>query len=125
MTPLEYIIGGLLGLLGIVLIILILKQQSKRRGLSGAIAGGSSESYFGKNKGKTKEQLINKMTAVLGVVFVALVLTLYIANTVINREEDITADSVSAVSQTAAVEENTESATEQDEVQAQSEDEAE
>lgn len=75
----EYIIGGALLVIALVLIGFIMLQQSKRKGLSGAISGSSSnDSYFGKNRAKTKERFYSKLTTILGVLFAVLVLTLYI-----------------------------------------------
>ncbi|HBR32302.1 MAG TPA: preprotein translocase subunit SecG, partial [Clostridiales bacterium] len=63
----EYIIGGVLLIIALVLITIIMLQQSKKKGLSGAISGSSSnESYFGKNRAKTKERFYSKLTAILG-----------------------------------------------------------
>ncbi len=82
LSVLEYIIGGLLGVLGIALIVVIMKQQSIRKGLSGAISGGASETFYGKNKRKSKAKVLNKVTAALGIVFAVLVLALYTVHTV-------------------------------------------
>lgn len=56
--------------IAIALIITVLFQQGKDAGLSGAIGGESSESFFGKNKGKTVNAILSKFTAVLAVLFV-------------------------------------------------------
>lgn len=73
MTAWEFILGGVLIVLSIVLIVLVLLQQSKQQGLSGAIAGGS-DTFFGKNKGRTNEAKLNKMTKILCAVFIVLTL---------------------------------------------------
>ncbi len=67
----EYILGAILIVVSIVMIVIILMQQSKAQGLSGAIAGGA-ETFFGKNKGRTMEAKLSKITKVLCVVFVIL-----------------------------------------------------
>ncbi len=59
----------------IVLIIVVLLQQSKQEGLSGAIAGGA-DTFFGKNKGRTVDAMLKKVTAVLAVLFIAVSLVL-------------------------------------------------
>ena len=73
MTPWEYILGIVLILVSIALIILVLFQESKQQGLSGAIAGGA-DTFFGKNKGRTMEAKLEKITKVLCVVFIILTL---------------------------------------------------
>ena len=73
MTPWEYILGIVLIVISIALIILVLFQESKQKGLSGAIACGA-ETFFGKNKGRTMEAKLEKITKVLCVVFIILTL---------------------------------------------------
>ncbi|MBO5935271.1 MAG: preprotein translocase subunit SecG [Clostridia bacterium] len=73
MTPWEYILGAVLIVISIVLIILVLLQESKQQGLSGAIAGGA-DTFFGKNKGRTMEAKMEKITKILCTVFIILTL---------------------------------------------------
>ena len=47
----------------------VLFQSSKSQGLSGSIAGGA-ETFFGKNKGKTLDGVLAKLTVVLAILFV-------------------------------------------------------
>lgn len=73
MTVWEYILGAVLMLVSIILVILVLMQQSKAEGLSGAIAGGA-ETFFGKHKGRSMEAKLEKITKVLCSVFIILTL---------------------------------------------------
>ena len=73
----EYIIGGLLLAIAVVLVVIILQQTGKEKGLSGTIAGGS-DTYFGKSGGSAKDKLLFRITGVLAVVLVICVLVLYI-----------------------------------------------
>lgn len=57
------------------LIVVVMLQDAKSEGLSGAISGGSG-SYYSKNKGRTKEGMLNKITIVLGVLFILLAVVL-------------------------------------------------
>ena len=57
------------------LIVVILFQSGKRSGLSGAIAGGA-ETFMGKNKAKTWDAKLAKMTKWVAIVFVLLTLVL-------------------------------------------------
>lgn len=73
MTVWEYILGAVLIVISIILIILVLLQESKQQGLSGAIAGGA-DTFFGKNKGRTMEAKLEKITKVLCTAFIILTL---------------------------------------------------
>ena len=53
----------------IALIITVLMQSGKSDGLSGSIAGGA-ETFFGKNKGRTLDGILSKITSVLAVLFI-------------------------------------------------------
>ena len=70
-------LGILVILLSIALTVLVLMQSGKGKELSGAIAGGNN-SYLGNTKTSSKDKLLFRVTAVLAVVLVVLVLTLYV-----------------------------------------------
>lgn len=74
MSALQIVFGIVLSLLAIVIIALVLMQESNQQGLSGAISGGSSESFFGKNKGRTNEARTAFATKVVASVFFVLAL---------------------------------------------------
>ena len=74
MTAVQIVFGIVLILLALALIFIVLVQDSNQQGLSGAISGGSSESFFGKNKGRTDEAKKAFLTKVLAVVFMVLAL---------------------------------------------------
>ena len=55
----------------ITLTIIVLMQEGKQAGLSGAIGGGSaSDSYWGKNKGRSVEGTLEKITKYLAFAFI-------------------------------------------------------
>lgn len=60
----------------LVLIVICLMQSKEDQGASGAIVGGSSSSFYEKNKGRTKEGRLKKWTIILGIVFVILTIVL-------------------------------------------------
>lgn len=65
------IIGGILLLISSILIIItVAMQESKQRGLSGTIAGSSSDSYFGRNRAHTREATLAKVTKICAIVFI-------------------------------------------------------
>ena len=58
------------------LIATVLLQSGKAQGLSGAIAGGS-ETFFGKNKGKTIDAILEKWTSVVAIAFLGTSIALF------------------------------------------------
>ncbi|MBQ8393758.1 MAG: preprotein translocase subunit SecG [Clostridia bacterium] len=60
------------------LVVAVLLQSSKDKGISGTISGGSSETYFGKNKGKSREKKLNTLTIVVAIIFTLIVLTVFV-----------------------------------------------
>ena len=71
------IFGILILVMAIFLVITILMQSSRDHRLSGTIAGGA-ETFFGKQKGKTMDGVLNKITIVVCIVFFVCVLLMYI-----------------------------------------------
>ena len=55
-------------IVAIALIAIVLMQSGKSAGLSGSIAGGA-ETFFGKNKGKTIDAILSKVTAAAAIIF--------------------------------------------------------
>ena len=76
----EILIGVLLVVLAVLITVIVLLQQSREAGLSGVISGGA-DTFFGKNKGRTMDAKLAKITKVLaGVMFAGtLVATLLFA----------------------------------------------
>ncbi len=73
MNTYEIILGIVLIITSVLLTAIVLFQEGRSAGLSGAIAGGA-EQFLGKNKGKTMEQKLVKITKVLAGVFFVLAL---------------------------------------------------
>ena len=69
----EILLGAVLIVTSIALVAIVLMQEGRSDGLSGAIAGGA-ETFFGKNKGRTMEEKLVKITKVLAVAFFILTL---------------------------------------------------
>lgn len=55
-------------IVAIALIAIVLMQSGKSAGLSGSIAGGA-ETFFGKNKGRTIDAILSKVTAAAAIIF--------------------------------------------------------
>ena len=64
----HFLIGGILIVASLFIIVLVMLQQSRQAGLSGAIAGGA-DSFYEKNKGRSKEAKLAFFTKILAVVF--------------------------------------------------------
>lgn len=73
------LILALLTLADCILIIVLVALQNSKKGLSGVIAGGSGDSYYDRNKGLTKEEKLNKGTAVACIVLALLMLGLFLS----------------------------------------------
>lgn len=69
----EIILGIVLILLSVAIIVLVLLQEGKSDGLSGAIAGGA-ETFFGKNKSRTMESKLVLITKIIAISFFVLAL---------------------------------------------------
>ena len=69
----EIILGIVLILLSVAIIVLVLLQEGKSAGLSGAIAGGA-ETFFGKNKSRTMEAKLVLITKIIAISFCVLAL---------------------------------------------------
>ncbi|MBO5227419.1 MAG: preprotein translocase subunit SecG [Lachnospiraceae bacterium] len=77
MGPLKIVLTVIYALVCLGLIVIVLLQEGKQAGLSGSISG-AAETYWGKNKGRSMEGTLNKITKILAVVFILLSLLLNI-----------------------------------------------
>lgn len=66
-------------LVSVAMSVLVLSQEGKSDGLSSSLGGGAGETYWNKNKGRSKESVLVTVTTVLAVLFfvISLVLTLF------------------------------------------------
>ena len=71
----KTILIALEAICSLALIVVVLLQESKEDGLSGALSG-SGETYLGKNKNGSKEQILSNATKWIGIVWVVLTLSL-------------------------------------------------
>lgn len=67
----EIVLGIVLIITSLALVAIVLLQEGRSAGLSGAIAGGA-ETFLGKGKSKTVEQKLVKITKILAIVFFVL-----------------------------------------------------
>ena len=59
-------------ILGLVVIVSILMQPSKSDALSGLVQGSNNETFYSKNKARTKEVMLSRLT-VIGMLLFAVV----------------------------------------------------
>lgn len=55
----------LMTVISIAIIVVVMMQEGETGGVS-AISGGSSDTFYGKNKGRSKEQILKRVTLILG-----------------------------------------------------------
>jgi len=77
MSALNIIVGILQIVISLAIIIIVLLQSGKATGLSGSIAGGA-ETFFGKNKGRSIDSMLEKYTGYIAVGFLITSILLYI-----------------------------------------------
>ncbi len=75
MKVLLIVIGVLFMLVCAALVVLVLAQEGKSQGL-GAIQGTVENTYWGKNKGRSREGVLKTVTIVLSFLFVILAILL-------------------------------------------------
>ncbi|MBQ4188215.1 MAG: preprotein translocase subunit SecG [Firmicutes bacterium] len=76
MKVLAIIVSIVLLLVCIVLSAVVLMQESKSAGLSGAISG-AAETFVGKNRARTMQGKLEITTRILGIAYLVLALVLY------------------------------------------------
>ena len=77
MVALKLILGIVYLVICVILIVLVAMQESKTEGLSGAITGENTESFYGKSKGgMSREKFLIKLTIVLSVTFAVIAVVL-------------------------------------------------
>ena len=74
MGILRIVLTVIFVLVSIALVVLVLMQEGKSAGL-GAIAGGA-ETYWGKNKGRSMEGTLVRLTKILAAAFIVLAVIL-------------------------------------------------
>lgn len=67
----ELTLGIILMVLAAIVVVLVLIQSGKEKSLSGTIAG-AGESFFTKNKGKTKQKKLSIITTIFTIAFILL-----------------------------------------------------
>ena len=74
MSVLKTVITIILVIVSIILSIVVLMQEGKQEGLGSLAGGASTDTYWSKNKGRSKEGALKKFTTVLAGIFFILAL---------------------------------------------------
>ncbi|SFQ01126.1 preprotein translocase subunit SecG [Caldicoprobacter faecalis] len=77
MAVVKGILTALLVIVELFLIAVVLLQSGRKAGLSGAIAGGA-ETFFGKNKARSFEGKLHRLTKISAVLFIVIAMVLAI-----------------------------------------------
>ena len=76
MSVIHVILSIIYVILGVAISVVILMQEGKSNGLGSAIGGISADSYWSKNRGRSMEGALVKITKFLAVGFIALAIVL-------------------------------------------------
>ncbi len=85
MTTLEIVFGAAILLISLIITIICLMQEQKPQNATSALSGASNDSFYDKNRGRTKEARLKKFTTILTVLFFVLVLVMDVVLPLINK----------------------------------------
>ncbi len=85
MTTLEIIIGAAILLVCLIITIICLMQEQKPQNATSALSGATNDSFYDKNRGRTKEARLKKFTTVLTTLFFIMILFMDIVMPLINK----------------------------------------
>ena len=71
MSVIEYVIGGVIILVSLIIIGVILLQQGRRAGITGAISGGA-DTFLSNNKARTVDASLARWTNYIAILFFVL-----------------------------------------------------
>ena len=78
MQALKIILTVVDVILALGVIVLVMSQHKDDQGLSGTITGASANNFLDKNKGRTREGKLKRLTVIFGIVFVIVTVALNI-----------------------------------------------
>ena len=85
MTTMELVIGGAILLVSLIITIICLMQEQKPQNATSALTGATNDSFYDKNRGRTKEARLKKIPTVLTVLFFIMILFMDIVMPLINK----------------------------------------
>ena len=87
------IISAIILIVACVFTIVVVLMKDTKTQMSQTIGGASSDNFFQKNSGRTKEAKLNKATVAATVIFFVLALAVNVINVHFGGKEDTTSDS--------------------------------
>ena len=73
MNAIEVIVGALVLIISLVIIFVVILQQGRRAGITGAISGGA-DTFLSKNKARTVDAVLARWTKYIALIFFVLVI---------------------------------------------------
>ena len=101
MGTLQLLLCIVLLVLAVFLVIVVLMQSGKTDKLSGTITGASSDSFYGKSKGRTADAILSKLTAIAAILFALIVIAVYIVQSHSTTTAETESADPAAVTETA------------------------
>ncbi|MGN0689148.1 MAG: preprotein translocase subunit SecG [Oscillospiraceae bacterium] len=86
MGTLEIVAGAILIAVSVIIVVVTLLQETKNPGMSSAIGGGSNDSFYGKNSGRSREAKLAKFTTVMTIIFFVVTLAVNIVPLFVGKE---------------------------------------
>ena len=65
-------------ILALAVVLLVMLQKKDDQGMSGTITGAAANNFLDKNKGRTREGKLKRLTVIFGIVFVIVTVALNI-----------------------------------------------
>ena len=72
----DFVLGGVLIVLALVIIAVVLLQEGRRKGISGVIAGGA-DTFLSKGKAKAVDAVLAKWTKYIAAIFMVVVVVCF------------------------------------------------
>ena len=94
------IISAIVLIIACVFIVIVVLMQDTKTQMSQTISGNSSDNYYGKNSGRTKEAMLNKAMTTAAIVFFVLALVVNIVNVYLggSRNDSSASSNTSSIS---------------------------
>lgn len=96
------IVAAVLLILASIFIVGIVLMQDSKQGMSNVISGGSSDNYYQKNSGRTKEAKLARLTKTLAIVFFVVAIGVNVIAIYFNGNSASTDGTVATTTTTAA-----------------------
>ncbi len=89
----EMICGAVVLLLSLLIVILCLMQDTKtQQNMTSALGGGSNDSFYSKNEGRTREAMLQKITRTLAIIVFSTIILMNIVLPIIMTFFETTAE---------------------------------